>query len=84
VGVGGGRGEGRECGGGVIGERGEGGGWGGGGGGGGGRKARYLRPMHVYFCKIKIEARRKYANHILAPKIEMILENVFYPKHKII
>jgi hypothetical protein len=47
-------------------------------------QARYLPPKHVYFCKIKIEARRKYANHILTPKIKMILKNAFYPEHKII
>jgi hypothetical protein len=52
--------------------------------GGGGQQARYLPPTHVYFCKIKIEARRKYANHILAPKIKMILKKVFYPEYKII
>ena len=50
----------------------------------GGGQARYLPPTRVYFCKIKIETRRKYANHILAPKIEMILKNVFSPEHKTI
>jgi hypothetical protein len=51
-----------------------------------GGKASQVAICHpcVYFCKIKIEARRKYANHILAPKIKMILKNVFYPEHKII
>jgi len=68
--------------GGCVGGRGVCAGGGGGGGGGGGEPG--ICDPHMYFCKIKIEASRKYASHILAPKIEMILQNVFYPEHKII